>query len=1152
MEAARVKGSWSELPELIRKVTKHAPKQTALIQTVTAEHTVATHVGQRPPTATQTSNNAIETLRQAVDGAQNPLAEENFQGKTCLAWAASAGLISTSGDSFNTADVVALFDRYGQKGTSTWTKICLLKAVYIQGRRHAQRDEEQQTQYLYKTAVTWIELHSDVVRSVPQLAYWAEQILAEYTTAQSSAMPTNDRLKALQIWSTLTSKSQEVSSSTFGNTLPTKSRGTVWRTYYNTLSQSLAEPQHQSSAAISRSEQASQLRAVESAYETVLLRQRKFPKATESNAPVEDWVEQVIRNWHILCGPGWSDSDLGEGGRNAVTRNVLDVLYRAATKTFHSTLILRRLFQVHKSLTEFDLAYRCLDTYIELTERARARSAKSQEPDPNQDSDEIMLLVVAEGIEGLCAFGRQDEAQKAYHIAEKLEDWLEQMLPEEQPNAAPNGHAEPVHTIDTRLSEPPSEEALQTVYRAIGIAKAHWARWTPFSERRSELQSEAMTDLQKACTFSEPQLPTLYALAVLCAETRDIPQAIRATKVALERISRSDTQNAQANRETTAFWHLMTLLLSSQQDFETALHSSSAALYQILSPSTRSERFRGGPQNGSVEKQNEKLGGRTADDLECDDLQRVIELQISYLAIVELVDGPEAALNHSNELLSLYSKMFKRFEVGEPKAMPEQSIVPPKSSAGTIKSVRGSIFSRNKGAAPSVAPSVTTASLNSVSQTPKPVRPGTQASQAPKIQVTDETGKSPTRKHHHHHLPLHHKHHDDASKTSNPLSKSGRPGTASTVKGSSTLPPAGGTSYTDFGNVEDATKDISPTGHQHDTIAEAKQPIGEVPHNLDTHDDMPPPTGHKDQPPEQDIRLPTVHSHTTSTSPIPRFAKAAAQKHALVVLNKIWLITSTLYRRSHMFEDAKEATEEAAKAASRIEALVSATDPSARALAESGWGGGGKSADEVWADVHCSRAELLLAIAKRREEEGQPLTSESLREVVEQYEHCLMYYPNHAKGIIGLSNILLDYYEKKIDLAKKVDGGRSLITPTTAYVHLDAQTPDPFPATAITPGEDYITSPFSLAPDATNEDLRKTPENLNRIAARDRAYGLLSTLTKLGTGWDDSEAWFALARAHELGGMVDKAKQILWWVIELEDTRPVRGWRNLGCGGYVL
>jgi cargo-transport protein YPP1 len=79
-----------------------------------------------------------------------------------------------------------------------------------------------------------------------------------------------------------------------------------------------------------------------------------------------------------------------------------------------------------------------------------------------------------------------------------------------------------------------------------------------------------------------------------------------------------------------------------------------------------------------------------------------------------------------------------------------------------------------------------------------------------------------------------------------------------------------------------------------------------------------------------------------------------------------------------------------------------------------------------------------------------------------------------------------------------------------------------------------------------------SPEALNRLAARDRAYQLLSTLTKLGNGWDNSEAWFALARAYEESGQIEKAKEVLWWCVELEDTQPLRRWSCVSSGGYVL
>ena len=55
----------------------------------------------------------------------------------------------------------------------------------------------------------------------------------------------------------------------------------------------------------------------------------------------------------------------------------------------------------------------------------------------------------------------------------------------------------------------------------------------------------------------------------------------------------------------------------------------------------------------------------------------------------------------------------------------------------------------------------------------------------------------------------------------------------------------------------------------------------------------------------------------------------------------------------------------------------------------------------------------------------------------------------------------------------------------------------------------------------------------------------------MGTGWNYSEAWFALARAYELGAQEDKAREVLWWCVELEEGRAVRAWEEAG-GGYIL
>ena len=114
--------------------------------------------------------------------------------------------------------------------------------------------------------------------------------------------------------------------------------------------------------------------------------------------------------------------------------------------------------------------------------------------------------------------------------------------------------------------------------------------------------------------------------------------------------------------------------------------------------------------------------------------------------------------------------------------------------------------------------------------------------------------------------------------------------------------------------------------------------------------------------------------------------------------------------------------------------------------------------------------------------------------------------------------------------------------PTAPPTTTSSDEDDQEQTTTISPTDGHLPEPYK----ATHLPLA------DRLAARDRAYALLSGLTRLGTGWNSSDAWFALARAYEESGQPDKAKEVLWWCVELEEARGVREWQCLGGGGYVL
>ena len=171
-------------------------------------------------------------------------------------------------------------------------------------------------------------------------------------------------------------------------------------------------------------------------------------------------------------------------------------------------------------------------------------------------------------------------------------------------------------------------------------------------------------------------------------------------------------------------------------------------------------------------------------------------------------------------------------------------------------------------------------------------------------------------------------------------------------------------------------------------------------------------------------------------------------------------------------------------------------------------------------------------------------------EAMEQYEQALSHFPDHAEGIIGLSDLLMDVYEEKLPAEEP----KPLLGPLPSASGSLLNEPQKPAGPGLRPVTAKPSPPETgrTVQSAADRHEDPTPAELNRLAARDRAYMLLANLTKLGSGWDNAEAWYTLARAYELSKQVGKAKQALWWVVELENSKPMRAWGEVTAGGYVL
>lgn len=104
----------------------------------------------------------------------------------------------------------------------------------------------------------------------------------------------------------------------------------VWQAYYETLSILLqleaTHPPYESKLfSKPKSEQLVELINAQSVYGRFLMREIGFPNANESTPEIENWTDQVIANWKVICGPIWRDEDHVNGGKGTTSRLVLDV-----------------------------------------------------------------------------------------------------------------------------------------------------------------------------------------------------------------------------------------------------------------------------------------------------------------------------------------------------------------------------------------------------------------------------------------------------------------------------------------------------------------------------------------------------------------------------------------------------------------------------------------------------------------------------------------------------------------------------------------------------------------------------------------------------------------------------------------------------------
>ncbi|KAA8572835.1 hypothetical protein MFRU_003g00620 [Monilinia fructicola] len=1148
LDIARCEGNWDAVPELVRKIRKHAPTRICLTLTAETEHAVTQHrintpTSTRPSTAGSTSSalsKYIPPLLEAIANERQHV-EDDFQARVCIGWIHwYIGEYAQAASSLP-ASIEAEFSQLDgtNKESNEWTKVCALKASFIKGDSQRRTGHVAEALETFDSALPILASISSTSQPAGRNEFntWVEELLAGSCMLSSHAVKTNasliletETLSAFRAWARFWEWAPTKPS---GRTLNAGvSRRQVWKEYYITLSDILQQQAPFPTTALttaypessSKSQQRAELRRVELRYEELLLSEVQFPKAEEPSEEVEAFVELVMQNWRILCGNTWEEHELGEGGAEAVSRGVLDILYNAATKTFHSTPILRHLFTVHAAVAEFDLAFKAFDTYLEIVKRGKARVEKTGELEHGLDDDETVLKTAAECIRALCRYGSKQGAEKANDLGHFFEEWLSKHHPLDQRNGNDRLLENSTSIASSTLISP---KTLAMAWRSIGIGYAQWARLTFDASSRGNIQLKAIKCFRRALLpeyESTTDVETLFALGTILAERRELSTAIEVVKVGLTPL-RTNLQNGNSSHVATKFsrersliplWHLMALLLSARQDLATAVRFCEGVFDQfgdsknLYGDSNLDGSFRSDHLN-SNEKSVERNRG-LVDEMDDIEKENLLEVKMTQLSLIEVLEGSEVAVNCSDELLSLYTRLFgDPCKEAAPTIVQNTTLVPPKTYAGTIRTMKGSIFGRslNRSMRKDVV-----ASMEQSTNSQRPEAPHAMVHRAPTIQVTHDNGAAGR----HHHEKLHKK-----SSSRNP---SQGPDRGAGV----------GRTQTDGAAAETDAVD------REDHLETGSKPLPPASQQLE-HDEpalKPPNSNHAVAP---DNRLP-ITPYSLSQSPTTRFSKDSERRRRISTLVKVWLLIAGFYRRANMYEDAKGAIEEAHKLVHGLEIDILNDSTGLASFDHPGWGGG-KSVAELWGDVFSERGYLFV-------DQSSPYTA------LENFEAALSHFADHPVATVGLSDILLDIYTEDLlpisTIPALVPPNVSTSTPSASSLNTSAQSQQ-YPS-SIPPNS--TTGPLGLPlPTTLKQDVHTAPEDnqtaqLDRLAARDRAYGLLSGLTKLGSGWNYSEAWYSLARAYEVGGQKDKAREVLWWCVELEEGRGLRSWEVASSGGYVL
>ena len=383
LDSARSDQNWVEVPELLRKISKHAPHReckgglhiqterlviivaeiyTGLILTAQTQLRIASLPNEAPfevgPTDAKIFSEAIPRILAAA-AKEKGSHEDVFQAKICIAE------IHMTLENLEAAREALPPDLDTMLQESLWptmtkcTHVGILKGAFARSKSNnrilvlvsltfsgiALKDDDEAFR-ASQVMLPYISKSLPLLRSSSAWHGWAKLLL----TRQCSLAQILLHKRSFLLMPTLGSSGGYVlDSATFLETFRAwnefwddkvteplgnqkndqndelAQQAVIWFFYHSHLS-AFVQALVVKPTFASRLEQAKEYRRVEAINARMMSNLVSFPKANEVTLRVEMWVDNVMLTWRTMISPPWENEDVGSGGRECLSRNVLEVM----------------------------------------------------------------------------------------------------------------------------------------------------------------------------------------------------------------------------------------------------------------------------------------------------------------------------------------------------------------------------------------------------------------------------------------------------------------------------------------------------------------------------------------------------------------------------------------------------------------------------------------------------------------------------------------------------------------------------------------------------------------------------------------------------------------------------------------------------------